>query len=178
MTRLPRRTVPAVLVGLALLTMSVLVAVSCVQTIAGKPPLLPFAASGRAAASVTLADPRVLTTGGVLALLGAVLLVCALLPGTPQVLPLAARDGGAAAGVGRQGLARDLAGCARRTDGVTAARVDVGARTVRVTARTLLRDRSGVAERVRGAIDARLVEVGLAREPRVRVRVVPDRSAR
>jgi hypothetical protein len=178
MTRLPRRTVPAVLAGLALLTMSVLVAVSCVQLIAGNPPLLPFAALGRAAASVTLADSRVLAAGGLLALLGAVLLVCALLPGTPHVLPLAPRDGGAAAGVGRRGLANDLAGCARRTDGITAARVNVGARTVRVTARTMLRDRSGLAERVHGAIGARLAEVGLARDPRVRVRVVPDRSTR
>ena len=178
MSRLPRRTVPALAAGLVLLAACVLVAVSCVQTIAGAPPLLPFAALGRAANSLTLADQRVLAAGGLLALLGAVLLVCALLPGTPQVLALAAHEGGAAAGVGRHGLARDLAARARRTDGITGAQVDVGARTVRVTARTPLRDHSGLAARVRAGIDGRLAEVELARVPRVRVRIVPDRSTR
>jgi hypothetical protein len=94
------------------------------------------------------------------------------------VLPLATHEGGAAAGVARHGLARDLAARARRADGITAARVDVGARTVRVTARTPLRDLSGLDERVRAAIDARLAEVELARTPRVRVRIVADRSTR
>jgi hypothetical protein len=178
MSRLPRRTVPALVAGLILLAACVLVAVSCVQTIAGAPPALSFAALGRAATSLTLGDPRVLAAGGLLVLLGAVLLLCAVLPGTPQVFSLAAHEGGAAAGVSRHGLARDLAARARRTDGITAARVDLGARTVRVTARTPLRDHSGLAERVRAAIDARLAEVELARHPRVRVRIVPDRSTR
>ena len=176
MNRLPRRTVPALVVGLVLLGACVLVAVSCVQTIAGIPPALPFGALGRALSSLTLGDPRVLAAGGLLVLIGAVLLLCAVLPGTPQVFSLAAHEGGAAAGVARHGLARDLAARARRTDGITAARVDLGARTVRVTARTPLRDHSGLAERVRAGIDARLAEVELARDPRVRVRIVPDRS--
>ena len=178
MTRLPRRTVPALMVGFVLLATSVLVAASCFQVIAGVPPLLPFAALGRAAASLTPADPPVLVAGGLLALLGAVLLVSALLPGTPQVLPLAVRDGGASAGVTRQSLARDLAAHARRTDGISVARVSVGARTIRATARTPLRDPSGLAERVRAALNARLAEVELARTPRVRVHIVPDRSTR
>ena len=178
MTRLPRRTVPALIVALLLLVASVLVGVSCVQTIAGVPPLLAFDTLGRTAASSTLADPAVLAAGGLLALLGAVLMLCALLPGIPQVLPLAAHEGGAVAGVARNGLARDLAAHARRADGVTTARVSVGARTIRVTAGTPLRDHSGLADKVRTAVDTRLAEVELARAPRLRVHIVPDRSAR
>jgi hypothetical protein len=62
-----------------MLVASVSVAVSCVQTIAGVPPLLAFDTLGRTAAS-TLADPKVLGAGALLALLGTVLLLCALLP--------------------------------------------------------------------------------------------------
>jgi hypothetical protein len=176
MTRLPRRTVPALIVALVLLVTSVLVGVSCVQTIAGVPPLIAFDTLGRTAAAFTLADPQVLAAGGLLALLGAVLLLCALIPGTPQVLPLAAHERGAVAGVARHGLARDLAAHARRTDGITTMRISVGARTVRATAGTPLRDHSGLADNVRVAIGTRLAEVELARVPRIRVHVVSDRS--
>jgi hypothetical protein len=74
-----RRSVPAFVVALVMLVASVSVAVSCVQTIAGVPPLLAFDTLGRTAAS-TLADPKVLGAGALLALLGTVLLLCALLP--------------------------------------------------------------------------------------------------
>ena len=178
MTRLPRRTVPALVTGLILLATSVLVGVSCVQVIAGAPPLLPFDALHEAATSATMADPPVLAAGGLLSLLGVVLLACALLPGVPQVLPLAAHDGGATAGVSRHGLGRDLAGCVLRTDGITAARVKVGVRTVRVKARTPLRDRSGLADRIVTAVTSRLADIELARTPDVRVRVASDRSSR
>ena len=83
--------------------------------------------------------------------------------------------GGAAAGVARRDLARDLARHAGRSDGITAARASVTARTVRVTARTPLRDRTGLADRVRTAVDERMAEIDPARSPRVRVRVVTDR---
>ena len=82
------------------------------------------------------------------------------------------------AGVARNGLARDLAAHARRADGITTARVRVDARTVRVTAGTPLRDHTGLADNVRTAVDTRLAEIELARVPRLRVHIVPDRSAR
>jgi hypothetical protein len=178
MTRLPRRTVPALVVAVVLLAVSVVVGVSCVQTIAGVRPLVAFDTLGRAAASLTLADSPVLAAGGLFVLLGGVLLLCALLPGTPHVLPLAKSGYGAAAGVARHGLARDLAAHARRADGITTVRVRVGARTVRATAGTPLRDHSGLADNVRAALDARLAEFDLARVPRIRVHIVRDRSAR
>jgi Family of unknown function (DUF6286) len=175
MTRLPRRTLPALLTGLVLLGLSALVVVSCVQVVAGDTPLLPFDALHRAAAAVTLSDAPVLGASALLAVLGVVLLGSAVLPGTPDVLPLASHVGGAAAGVARRDLARDLARHAGRSDGITAARASITARTVRVTARTPLRDRTGLADRVRTAVDERMAEIDPARSPRVRVRVVTDR---
>lgn len=178
MTRLSRRTVPALVVALLLLAASVVVGVSCVQTIAGVPPLLAFDTLGRTAAASTLADPGVLAAGALSVLLGTALLLCALLPGAPQVLPLAAHEGGAVAGVTRSGLGRDLAAHARRADGMTTARVSISARTIRVTAGTPLRDHTGLADKVRTVVDTRLAEVELARVPRLRVHVVRDRNAR
>lgn len=178
MIRRPRRTVPAVIVGLILLAAAVVVVISCIQLIVGNAPLIPFTAVGRFAADASLDDPAVLIGGAVLALVGVVLLVCALLPGTPQVLALAESNDHTDAGVARQSLARDLTAHARAADGITGARVAVGARTVTVNARTPLRDRSGLSERVRELVGARLDDINLARPARVRVSITPDRSAR
>ena len=68
---------------------------------------------------------------------GVVLLVARCCRASRRCCPWAAGEGGAAAGVGHRGLVRDLAGHARRTDGITAAQVSVSARPIRVTARAL-----------------------------------------
>ena len=78
----------------------------------------------------------------------------------------------------RHSLARDLTAHARRADGITDAHVTVSARRVTVNARTALRDRSGLSERVRELVDTRLADINLARPTRVRVQVTPDRSTR
>ena len=89
MIRHPRRTVPATIVGLVLLVAAVVVAISCIQLIAGSPPLVPFGTLGELGRVTTWNDPRVLGAGAILSLAGLVLLACGLLPGHPQVLPLA-----------------------------------------------------------------------------------------
>jgi Family of unknown function (DUF6286) len=178
MIRRPRRTVPAVLVGAVLLAAAVVLAISCVQLIVGRIPLVPFGTIAQLAADTTLSNPVVVIGGATLAMVGLVLLLCALLPGTPQVLALASINDHTDAGVTRHSLARDLTSHARRTDGITDARVTVGARTITVNARTPLRDRSGLSERVREQVTARLDYVNLARPTRVRVTITPDRSAR
>jgi hypothetical protein len=107
-----------------------------------------------------------------------VLLACAALPGTPQILALAQDSERTDAGVTRSSLARDLTAHARRADGITGARVKVGARAVRVTARTPLRDHSGLASQIRTVLAERLDDLHLARRPRLRVTLTPDRSVR
>jgi hypothetical protein len=100
---------------------------------------------------MTWKDPRVLAAGGILSSIGLVLLACGLLPGRPQVLALAPGDDHTTAGISRRSLAGDLTTHARRADGISGARVRVGARTVTVNARTPLRDRSGLPDGWRDA---------------------------
>ncbi|GAA5114867.1 DUF6286 domain-containing protein [Pseudonocardia adelaidensis] len=177
MTRRPRRSVPATIVGLLLLVAAVVVVVSCIRLIAGSPPLVPFSRLGELGHETTWNDPAVLVAGGILALAGIVLLACGLLPGNPQVLALAPGDDHTTAGISRRSLTGDLTSLARRVDGITAARVGVGARTVTVNVRTPLRDRSGLAERVRELVTERLDDINLARPARLRVTVTSDREA-
>jgi hypothetical protein len=177
MIRRPRRTVPATIVGLVLLAAAVVVAISCIQVIAGSPPLVPFSALAELGRDTTWSDPRVLAAGAILSVVGLALLACGLLPGNPQVLALAPGDDHTAAGISRRSLAGDLTRHARRADGITDARVRVGARTVTVNARTPLRDRSGLPERVRELVTERLDDINLARPARLRVTVTSDRNA-
>ncbi|MGH4025919.1 MAG: DUF6286 domain-containing protein [Pseudonocardiaceae bacterium] len=193
MIRRPRRTVPATIAGLVLLAASLGLAVSCVQLLAGKPPLIPFSTLGALGRETTWNDPAVLAGGTALAVLGLVLLAGAVIPGTPQVLALAsagasagpsagapagAPAGRSPAGVTRSSLARDLTARAAGADGITGARVKVGARTVKVVARTPLRNHSGLAERLHDVVAERLDDINLAQRPRLRITVARDRSAR
>jgi hypothetical protein len=177
MIRRPRRTVPATIVGLALLVAAVVVAIACVQWSSGRTPLIAFGTLAALGRTTTWDDPRVLAAGGILCLIGLVLLACGLLPGRPQVLALAPGHDHTAAGISRRSLAGDLTARARRADGITDARVRVGARTVTVNARTPLRDRTGLPERVRELVTERLDDIDLARPVRLRVTVSSDRSA-
>jgi hypothetical protein len=177
MIRRPRRTVPATIVGLMLLVAAVVVAISCIQSIAGSTPLVAFSTLAELGRDMTWKDPRVLAAGGILSSIGLVLLACGLFPGRPQVLALAPGDDHTTAGISRWSLAGDLTTHARRADGITGARVRVGARTVTVNARIPLRDRSGLPERVRELVTERLDDINLARPARLRVTVTSDRSA-
>jgi hypothetical protein len=160
-----------------LLVAAAVVAISCIQLIVGSPPLVAFTSLAELGRDTTWNDPRVLAAGGILSLVGLVLLACGLLPGRPQVLALAPSDDHTAAGISRRSLARVLTNHARRADGITDARVSVGARTVTVIARTPLRDRSGLPERVRELVAERLDDINLAQPARLRVTVTSDREA-
>jgi Family of unknown function (DUF6286) len=177
MIRRPRRTVPATIVGLILLAGSLGVAISCIQLITERPPLIPFATLGELGRDVTWNDLVVLIGGAALAVAGLVLLACALLPGKPLVLALGSDSEHVDAGVTRHSLARDLATRVGRADGITRARVKIGSRVVKVAARTPLRDHSGLVERVGDVITERLDDMNLARRPRLRITIAPDRNA-
>jgi len=176
--RHPRRTVPATLVALVILAAAVLVAISCIQVIAGRSPLIPFTTIAGFAEDTAWNDAVILAAGAGLAGIGLVLLVCALLPGRSRVVPLAENDENTQTAVTRRSLAHDLAEHARRADGITSAGATVGARAIRITARTPLRDGSTVIDRVREQVETRLDDIAPDRRPRVRVAVRPDRSVR
>lgn len=178
MIRRPRRTVPATLVALVILAAAVLVVITCIQVIAGRAPLIPFATIAGFAEDTAWNDPVSLVVGAGLAGIGLVLLVCALLPGRSRVVPLTEDDENTQTAVTRRSLAHDLAEHVRRADGITSAGVTVGARAVRVTARTPLRDGSSIVDGVREQVETRLDDIAPDRRPRVSVAVRPDRSLR
>lgn len=167
MIRRHRRVAPASIVALLLLAAMVLIVIACVQTLLGHPPLLPFAALADRAGTLAWSSPAVLGGGGVLALLGLVLLVCAWSPGSATVLPLA--GGYSSAGATRHSLRRVVTQAAGRVDGISKATATIGRRRVRTTVTTPLRDTTGLGEQVRAAVDDQLAGIALARPPRITV---------
>ncbi|MET9321446.1 DUF6286 domain-containing protein [Streptomyces sp. NPDC003038] len=127
----------------------------------------------------TPADLEVLLAGGVLAVIGAVLLVLALTPGLRGILPMRPPDPGAdgaagadvRAGLGRKAAALVLRDRAMEVPGVRSVRVKVG--RARITARATSHFRE--LDDVRADLDAVLAvgirELGLAHPPQPRVRV-------
>lgn len=176
MIRRPRRVLPATLAALVLLAAGVVVAVSCIQVVLGRVPWLPFGSAAAAAADLAWNAPAVLAGAAVVAALGIVVLLGALVPGTPTVMPLAGAHAGPAAGVTRSSLVRALTAAAAGVDGVGSAAVRVRARTVTTTVRTPLRDPGTLVDEVRAATVERLADVALLRSPRIRVRVRTRRA--
>ena len=176
MIRRPRRSLPATLLALVLLTAAVLVALSCIQLLRHQSPLIPFAALAAFGASLHWNDPITLLAGAVAAALGLLLLTAALLPGKPTVLPLAGRADQTSAGVSRHSLRRDLTTTAAGVDGVSFATVRVRRARIIATVRSDAADTAGVPKQVRSRLDQRLTDIALARRPRLRIRVSSKRS--
>lgn len=176
MIRRPRRSLTASLVALVLLVAAVLVTWSCVQVLLGRTPIVPFGAIGAAGAAVTAQG--VLAAAAVVAALGMVLLVVAILPGRPTVLPLANRGEVApVAGATRRSLRHAVAASAGSVDGVDRASATISGRTVTATVHTPFRAGPELTEQVRTAVTARLHDIALARPLRVRVRTTAARNS-
>jgi Family of unknown function (DUF6286) len=188
MIRHPRRGIPATVVALVILAGCVLVAVSCIQQLVGHPPVVSWARLAGYGQRLHWHDATVLTAGGIAAGLGVVLLACAVLPGTPTVLPLAAdhdTNGPVAAGndraavdagLTRRSLQHALRQAAADADGVTGASVRANYRTVVSTVRSPRRDRAEVSDLVGRQLQRRLDLAALARRPRLRVHVRTKRA--
>ena len=176
MIRRPRRTTPAILVALVLLTAAVLVTLSCVQLLLGQPPLLPFNTLAEIGAGLSGASPVFLVAAAVAALLGLVLLYAALTPGAPTVLALDAGTSGIDTGVTRHSLASALTATARSVDGVDTAQVRVRGSRVTATVHTPLHEANGLREQVSAALASQLTDLAPTRSPQVRVRVATTRS--
>jgi predicted membrane-bound mannosyltransferase len=169
--RRSRRALPASLVAVVLLAICVLLAVSCVQTLTGHRPWLPFAAMASLAAGLTVSSPAVLAAAVLLAVLGLVLLFAALTPGSATVLPLQPGQTQLVSGVTQRSLTTALAVAAGDVDGVDKARVRVGGRSVHAIVRTPLHQPGPLRDQVHAAINKRLTDIAPTRSPRIRVRV-------
>lgn len=176
MIRRPRRVIPAAVVAALVLALAVLVVWSCVQVLLGQAPVLPFGSLADRGAGLDWSDPVVLVAGGVLAALGIVLLLCAWLPGKPNVLSLAEVGDRTQAGATRRSVRTAVVHAARQVDGVSAASAQVTPGRVRATVTTPLRDTADLSEHVRAAVGDQLTTIALDRPPTIHVRVNRSRS--
>jgi hypothetical protein len=168
MKRRPRRSVPAVLTALVVLAACVLVAVVAIQLIVGERPWVSFDAVASALHDLRWSDVLPAVAGSVVALLGLVLVLAAILPGATTVLPL---GGSFDAGAARGGYRSTLRAAAADVDGVSGAAVKLGTRRVKVRVETARTSPDGLADAVRAAVGRRLDQVGPATRPAVSVRV-------
>lgn len=177
MTRHPRRSLTAGLVALVLLALCVLVVVACVQLLLGQPQVVSISGLNDFAAGLSGTDPLFLVISGLVALAGLVLLVIALRPGTPTVLPLSSPEPGLDAGITRRSLDRALSDAATGVDGIARAGVRSRGRTATVTAHASFGASGELREKVRTAVAERLDAIGPARTPRVKVSVTSAKEA-
>ncbi|ANN18905.1 hypothetical protein SD37_26975 [Amycolatopsis orientalis] len=173
MKRRPRRTVPAVLVALVVLAGCVLAAVVAVQTILGEKPWVSYDAVASALHGARWSDTVTALAGGGIALIGLLLLLSAIVPGKPTVLPL---EGDPDSGASRRGYRSTLRTAASTVDGVSGAKLKVTRRRIVSVVTTGRTNTAGLADAVRAAIERRLAQIGPATVPAVRVRVKATRS--
>ncbi|HYQ67351.1 DUF6286 domain-containing protein [Actinophytocola sp.] len=182
MRRLPRRAIPATVTALVLLGAAVLTAISAIQLIAGRRPVISYAAIAERA-HATHWDSLVVAVGACLVvLIGLILLVAATLPGRPTVIPLQDKENGTGTdtvlntGASRRSLRATLRAAANAVDGVTATTLMLRRKTVTAAVRTHRTTPAGLGEAVRAAIGHRLDQISLDSRPAVRVRVIATRS--
>lgn len=169
--RRPARTVPTALLGLLLLAGGLL-AVWLLGSL-----LLDGAwpASSRSTlesiGALRLDSAPVLVTAGVLALLGLVLLLAALLPGRPSRSLVLAGDTPGGTAVPHRDLARRITRRVEAVDGVHSARATVSGRRLEVLARTVVDDSESVLRAARTAVERSVDELRPETAFRTRVRV-------
>jgi hypothetical protein len=166
-TRRSRRALPATLTAFVLLAVSVLVAVCAIQLALGERPLLPYDSFVGSLHDTTWSAREVGVAGGIVAAIGLLLFLVAVVPGKART---AALDEHTAVSV------RGLRSTAQ-VDGVESAAVKVRRRRVRAVVRTRRSVADGLDDAVRTALESRVSEFALARPPQVVVRVKALRSA-
>lgn len=176
MKRRPRRSLPATLLALVLLAAGASVAITAVQLLLGEPPWLSYDRAAEALHSVRWADTAVLVAGIVVAALGLLLLLCALVPGARTVLPLSADNSAVDSGVSRRSYRDLLAGTAAGVDGVRKVRLRVRARSVEAVVRTDRTNTTGLADAVESALSRRLEQLEPQRRPVVKSKLKAVRS--
>ncbi|MFD3442903.1 DUF6286 domain-containing protein [Streptomyces sp. NPDC058685] len=173
MKRRPRRSVPATLTALLVLAICVLAAIIAIQMIMGVAPLISYRSVTDYLAATRWIDTATFIAGGAATLLGLIMLIAAILPGRPTVVPL---DGDLDAGASRRSLRRTLLSAARRVDGVSKAKLKLTRRTVAARIRTDRTNTAGLTETVRDTLNQRLDQIAPATRPAVKVKLHATRS--
>ena len=171
MKRRPRRSAAAVLTAVVLLAACVLVATVAIQTILGETPLIGYRAAADALHTTRWADLVPLIAGGVAAVLGLVLLLAAVLPGKPTVLPLRDEETAFESGASRKSYRSTLRTAASDVDGVNAAVVSLGSRKIAAVVRTDRTTTEGLADAVRASLDRRLDQIVPEARPELKIKI-------
>lgn len=178
--RRPARMIPSVLVCLAILIPAgCLLWAIVVRFIEGTWPE-PIASGAPAVLATPLSDPGVIAAAVVLALLGAVLILCAVIPGSHRHSRLDVagelRTGSQETVLTHTGTAHILRARTGRLDGVEAVTAGVTGRRAQLTVHTPLHETREVTDRVRAVAEDTLAGIPFTRPPAVSVR--PGRSRR
>jgi hypothetical protein len=164
------------LTALVALVLCALLATVAIQLISGRPPVLDYQSVAANLHRAQWRDLAVAITGGVVALVGLVLLLAAVIPGRAMVLPLGADETDLVAGVSRRSLLLTLRSAAGAVEGVAKVRLALRGRTIAVVAHADRTDDTGIADALRSAIQGRIEQLAPATTPTVKVRVRPARK--
>ncbi|NUR86289.1 MAG: hypothetical protein HOY71_19580 [Nonomuraea sp.] len=168
----PQRRVPAIVIAVLLTLLGLLVAAETISALLGRPlKWLPYDTMLGWAASTPWPDPRFLAGAGLVALIGLALLVAALVPGRPRMVPVRTGDRDLIIGLRPKSFTRALAHAAEEVPGVHSAQASVHGRTVAVTPATSGWDEEGFGHAVREAVLTRLSGLDPIEPYRVDVRV-------
>ncbi|PYI65712.1 hypothetical protein CVV68_16845 [Arthrobacter livingstonensis] len=173
----PSRTVPALIVSLVLLALSVaLVWLSIARLVNGHWPTL-LQGPRDWLNSLAWSAPSIWGIGMVAALVGVILLLCAIIPGGFSALEV--HDSGRSSGelaspvreqetvMTRRAVARLAKAQCEQIDGVGSASATATARRVHLSIQTPLHEHGDLGTRITASVRARLEETGLEPVPRI-----------
>lgn len=164
----PRRSWPAVLTGIVVLALAVVSAAEVIAALAGNPlHLIPVDGAAGYAETTTWSEPSVQIASAILALIGLMLIVLALAPGSGHWTALRTDDPALVVGLTRPALRRAVAAAAQDVSGVDASDVTVRGNRLRVHVRTGLRDSEDLPAQVTEAVERRLAELAPLRNMRI-----------
>ncbi|MFI7127952.1 DUF6286 domain-containing protein [Nonomuraea sp. NPDC050153] len=168
----PSRRAPAIVVALLLTLLGLLVAAETVSALLGDPlRLVPYDRMLGWAVSTPWSNPLFVLASMVVALLGLALLITALVPGRPRMMPVRTGDPDVIIGLRPKSFTRALAHAAEEVPGVHSAHATLRGWTVAVTPSTSGWDKERFAQEVRAAVLARLAGLDLVEPYRVTVDV-------
>jgi hypothetical protein len=153
------------------------VTVVAIQMIIGESPWIDYRPVATTLHGLHWNDLGTALVGGVLTLVGLLLLLAAILPGAPAVLPLNGDPTGMDSGATRRSLRSTLRSAASTVDGVTAAKLRLGRRKVAAVVRTNRTNTSGLDDAVRAAIEHRLDQINPVNRPTPTIKVQKTRNA-
>lgn len=172
----------SLLLALAVLAGSVLLALEVAWAVAGQPPLLvPWPTAYDAGTSNAWDSTPLRATAAALLVVGLLLLLAMLKPRRAPRLKLTGSDPAVDAAITRRSLRSTLLDGARQVDGISGAKAKVSKRkaTVQATSRLGSADTAkALTGELETALRSRLEALQLAKTPRLRVRVAPRRGAR